>query len=329
MTAQTLSWSLFVLCLIVSFFLSGMEAGVFALSRLRVRQQMRGGRRSARVLQGFLENPENFLWTIVVGNTLANLLIFGWLFMVLHQLLELRRAWFAAAFLASAILFYAFFDLLPKMLFRTYPNRLCLTVARPFRLVHAALKPVVSAVEWCSRLLLRLSGGKAFTGHLFGNREELRLAMQESAQVFSTEERAMINRVLELPNLTIRQVAVPLAEVVTVTEETTAGELLVLCRESGFTRLPVWQVRDGQRRIAGIVDMDGWLFAVNPDLTRPVREHLQPAMFFDEGLRLEVALTRLQRGGQRLAVVLGRDGSETGIVSLSDILKTVFGEVRL
>ncbi len=82
MTAQTLSWSLFVLCLIVSFFLSGMEAGVFALSRLRVRQQMRGGRRSARVLQGFLENPENFLWTIVVGNTLANLLIFGWLFMV-------------------------------------------------------------------------------------------------------------------------------------------------------------------------------------------------------------------------------------------------------
>ena len=34
-------------------------------------------------------------------------------------------------------------------------------------------------------------------------------------------------------------------------------------------------------------------------------------------------------GGQRLAVVLGRNGQEVGIVSLSDILKTIFGEVRL
>jgi CBS domain containing-hemolysin-like protein len=42
-----------------------------------------------------------------------------------------------------------------------------------------------------------------------------------------------------------------------------------------------------------------------------------------------VALDRLQRGGQRLAVVLGRDGREVGIVSLADILKTIFGEVKL
>ena len=56
-------------CLALSFLLSGMEAGVFALSRLRIRQQMRAGKSSARVLHQFLENPENFLWTIIVGNT--------------------------------------------------------------------------------------------------------------------------------------------------------------------------------------------------------------------------------------------------------------------
>ena len=52
-------------------------------------------------------------------------------------------------------------------------------------------------------------------------------------------------------------------------------------------------------------------------------------MFLEEDLRLDVALERLQRGGQRLAVVLGRDGREVGIVSLEDILKTIFGEVKL
>ena len=67
-------------CLALSFLLSGMESGVFALSRLRIRQQMRAGKSSARVLHQFLENPENFLWTIVVGNTLVNFVALGWFF---------------------------------------------------------------------------------------------------------------------------------------------------------------------------------------------------------------------------------------------------------
>jgi len=45
-----LFWVLFIACLAVSFVLSGMEAGVFALSRLRIRQQVRAGRPSAKVL---------------------------------------------------------------------------------------------------------------------------------------------------------------------------------------------------------------------------------------------------------------------------------------
>ena len=52
-------------------------------------------------------------------------------------------------------------------------------------------------------------------------------------------------------------------------------------------------------------------------------------MFLAEDLRLDAALERMQRGGQRLAVVLGRDGREVGIVGLEDILRTIFGEVRL
>jgi CBS domain containing-hemolysin-like protein len=37
----------------------------------------------------------------------------------------------------------------------------------------------------------------------------------------------------------------------------------------------------------------------------------------------------MQRTGQRLAIVLARDRSELGVVSLEDILKVIFGEVRL
>src|SRR4051812_27373686 len=129
MGSHVLIWLLVLVCLLLSFVLSGMEAGVFALSRLRIRQQMRAGRRSAGVLYGFLENPENFLWTILVGNTLANFVILGWVITILRESLQNQRVWFMVVFTFVVFLFYTFFDLLPKMLFRSFPNRLCLVLA--------------------------------------------------------------------------------------------------------------------------------------------------------------------------------------------------------
>src|ERR1700689_1888655 len=64
-------------CVALSFVFSGMETGVLALNRFRIRQRMRTGDRRAAVLHGFLENPENFLWTILVGNTVVNFIIFS------------------------------------------------------------------------------------------------------------------------------------------------------------------------------------------------------------------------------------------------------------
>lgn len=316
-------------CLALSFLLSGMEAGVFALSRLRVRQQMRAGRASARLLHGYLERPENFLWTILVGNVVVNFAIFGWLFLTLQRALTGHRFWLALTFTAGGFGFYMLFDLLPKMLFRTYPNRLCMFSARPFRIVHFSLRPLVALVEKISDTLLRRRGGKTFTGHLFGNREELRQLMQDSAQSLTSEERIMINRVLELQNLTVRQYMQPLEQAVTVDAEMPTSEVLRLARERGRWRFPVWETRDGVRRVAGLLTLDALLYEGDLDGTKPAREYTRPALFLDEDWRLEDALGRMQRSGQRLALVLGPDRRERGLLTLEDILKPLFGEVKL
>jgi CBS domain containing-hemolysin-like protein len=309
--------------------MSGMEAGVFALSRLRIRQQMRAGKPSAKVLHHYLEHPEDFLWTILVGNTLANFVIVGWLVVQLHEVLGEYRLWFVVVFSAVVFLFYTFFDLLPKMLFRTYPNRLCLTLARPFRLIHLVLRPLVALVEACSGVLLWWRGGKEFTGHLFGNREELRLVMQESAQALTSEERTMINRVLDLQTLTVRQVMKPLEQAVAITAQTPVSAALALCRERSFTRLPVWESHDGRQRISGLLALNTLLYHPALDTSKPVGDYVKPALFLNEDTRLEVALRRLQRSGQRLAIVLGRERREIGLLSLQDVLQAIFGEVRL
>ena len=326
---QIITWSVFLACLALSFLLSGMEAGVFALSRLRIRQRMREGLRSATVLYGYLENPENFLWTILVGNTAANFIILGLVVLELYGPLHGRRFLFVATYLVIVFLFYAFFDLLPKMLFRTYPNRLCVMMARPFRAIHFLLRPLVWMVEGVSAVLLYWRGGRAFTGHLFGNREELRFVMQESGQSFSTEERSIINRVLDLQSVTVRQIIRPLGLANTVSMNTPVTEVLALCRQRQITRLPVWETRDGERRIAGLISLAPILYQADLDPGRTAADYVRPALYLEEDLRLEPALRRLQRSGQRLAVVLGRDRREVGIITLQDILKFIFGEVSL
>src|SRR5277367_2405462 len=127
MDVTAVNWFVLAICLVLSFLLSGMEAGVFALSRLRVRRLARAGRPSAKLLNRFLENPEKFLWTILVGNTLANFLILGFTLAKIHEWLLGSRVWDIAVFAAAVFLFYTFFDLLPKMLFRAFPNQLCLS----------------------------------------------------------------------------------------------------------------------------------------------------------------------------------------------------------
>jgi CBS domain containing-hemolysin-like protein len=329
MNTSTSTWILLVLCLGLSFLLSGMEAGVFALNRLRVRRLARTGKPSAKLLHGFLERPENFLWTILVGNTLANFLVLGWILLKLHEWFLRHHVWIIATFAVVVFLFYTLFDLLPKMFFRAHPNQLCLSAAPVFRLVHAVLSLPVWIVEKVSAVLLHWTGGRVFTGRLFGNREEMRTVMQESAQSLTSDERAMINRVLDLQNFTVGQIATPLAQTVTVQAQTPLGAALELGRERKLWRLPVWETRDGRQRVAGLLALGPLLFRDDLDLQKPASAHMTPALFVNENVRLETALHLIQRAGHRLAIVLGRDRAEIGIVSLEDILKVMFGEMKL
>ncbi len=316
-------------CMVLSFLFSGMESGVFALNRLRVRQLMRAGDGRALALHRYLENTENFLWTIFVGNTLVNFTSFTLIALSLHGWLKNWPALELLFFLVIIFLFFILCELLPKTLFRLFPNRLCLLLARPFRLIHVALRPLVALASWFSRKLLPWTGGKVFTGRLSGGRDELRFVMQESSHSLSVEEKNMINRVLDLQNVTVAQVTVSLANTVTVTTGTPMEEVLKISREKNLTRLPVVQRVSGRDQIIGIISLKKLLYREDLDLTKSAGDYVNPALYLQEDLRLEEALRRLQRSGRRLAVVLSRDQREIGIISLQDILKTIFGEVSL
>lgn len=325
-------WYLFALALGASFLFSGMEAGVFALNRLRIRRLARSGQKSAKLLNRFLEKPERFLWTILVGNTLANFFIMGWLLVKLYSWF-LDYPWhrwiIVGSYVVVVFFFYVFFDLLPKMLFMAHPNSLCLSAARIFRIINFLLGPLVVLVDEISQAILRWTGGRAFTGRVFGNREELRAVMQESGGVLSDDEHAMVNRILDLQNYTVGQIARPMAEVSGIEADKPVSAAIAIAGEKNFSRLPVWENREGRRRVAGLLEIGPLLYRESLDTGRPASAHMIPALFVDESLRLEIALRLMQRSGQPMGIVLSRDRSEVGIVTVKDILKLMFGEMKL
>ena len=95
---------IYIVCGLISlglcFLLSGMETGVFGLTRWRIRRQVRAGNKRAKVLARYLENPENFLWTILIGNTLAVFTAINLVFYALYPPLGMHPVLFALAFLA-------------------------------------------------------------------------------------------------------------------------------------------------------------------------------------------------------------------------------------
>jgi CBS domain containing-hemolysin-like protein len=81
--------------------------------------------------------------------------------------------------------------------------------------------------------------------------------------------------------------------------------------------------------VVGMVSVDRVLFAGEPDPGQPLEAWWEPALLADENDRLEVLLRRMQGSGRPLAVVQGAQGEPLGTLHREDILKLIFGDLRL
>ena len=310
---------------VLAFVFAGLEAGFFALNHLRIRQQMRAGNRRAAMLHNYLAVPERYLRTILAGNAVSLVAAGVAGFALLHRWLS-GAPWLLLAGCISAIWFVFICRLLPKILFRAYPNRLSIFFAPIFRFFEHLLWPL----GWAAQVLtdaITSSAARHIGGHVYSSRDELRLTMQETPGL-TPDERAMIHRVLDLQDLTVQQISVPISKLTTINADTPVARIIELYKERGFSRMPVWRRNDGER-IIGIVDLNSIIFEEGVDEQKTASDYVSVCPRFVAGTRLEIALRELQRTNQRLGIVLDRQGAESGIVSLQDIMKVIFGEVAL
>ncbi len=315
--------------LTLSFLFSGMESGILSMNKLRIRHQAKHGDKHAKALLGYMQEAEHFLWTILVGNTLANFLIVAPLLIALRRMLP-GHPWISAVLLIVLLLvIYTFCDLLPKMLYRKYPNRLTVVSVRPYRIFHWLLAPVVFLVSGIADLLLKICGGEMLTGEMFSDREEMRRVMQSSGQNLTSEERSMIDRVMDLQHRTLSNVMLPLQKVVSIDANATIENAIALSRETSVLRMPVFDEQNGKKVFLGVLNLKHLLFEWESKRMDPVRKHVTGVMHLQAQMSVDDALRQMQKAGQRVGLVLNAKQKEVGWVNIRDILKTVFGEVNI
>ncbi len=326
---STIEILLLLVCVAMSFFFSGIETGLLSLNKIRLRDRARRKDARALILQQYVDRPELLLTTVLVGNNLVNVTV-----TVIAMQAALRQ-WslppglgVPLVIVLTVLVLLIVGELMPKSLFRLYPFKLSMMLARPFRWCAVAMTPLTLAFRWMAAAFMKLAGLERARKELFVSREELILIAREGelASQPDTEQRKMIGGVFEMCATPVRDVMVPMVQVLAVTPQTSTAEVLRQARERQVTLLPVL---DATGRLAGVVNVYDILFHEGDAAARTAADFCQPAVTVDSAEPLDRALARLRGVRGPMAVVVDVKQRPLGVVTLTDLVEKIVGEIVL
>jgi magnesium and cobalt transporter len=177
--------------------------------------------------------------------------------------------------------------------------------------------------SWTTRMKQKLSWVPSDTEHLL----DLLRAVQKK-QLFDTDALAMIEGVLEVDDMQVRDIMIPRSQVVMLERDAGPDVLLRTIVESGHSRFPV--IGDSRDEVVGILlAKDLLLYAFErTDGRLNVRDILRPAIFIPESKRLNVLLKEFRSSRNHMAMVVDEYGGVAGMVTIEDVLEQIVGEIE-
>ena len=176
---------------------------------------------------------------------------------------------------------------------------------------------------WLRKLTQTLSGEPQ-------DREDLIESLHDARErgLIDGEAMGMLEGVLDVEDLQVRDIMVPRAQMVCVSRDESRQNILETVVESGHSRFPVV---DGDRD-----DIAGILLA--KDLLRlcqdqghedhfDIREFMRPAVFIPESKRLNVLLKEFRDNRNHMALVVDEYGGVAGLVTIEDVIEQIIGEI--
>ncbi len=320
-------WVLLIACTVLSALASGTETALTSVGRLRVRHLAEEGSAPAAILQRLHQDPNRFLSTVLVVNTVA-LIVAGSAATLIGQEL-LPHAWglwgdLAVSILLSMLLLI-FAEVTPKTVAIRNAERIALVAARPVEFLSSVLGPVI----WFITLVSRLLTGGLGAHSPYVTEEELMtfLSVSEEQGVIEEEEREMIHGIIEIGDKSVREVMVPRPDVTAVDKGATLEEITRLFNQYKHTRLPVYE--NDIDHIVGLIHVkDLILHFARHQKTFDIDRIMRRIERTPETKKVDELLHEMQTEKVHMMVVLDEYGGTAGIVTLEDLLEEIVGEIR-
>lgn len=177
--------------------------------------------------------------------------------------------------------------------------------------------------SWLERL------GQALQGNEPRDKEDVIEFLHEAykQQLFDADALDMLEGVLAVANMQVRDVMVPRSQMVVVEREKTLQEFLPMIIEEAHSRFPV--IGDSRDEVIGILLAKDLLpFVAQGSAGFNIREVLRPAVFVPESKRLNVLLREFRTSRNHMAIVVDEYGGVAGMVTIEDVMEEIVGEIE-
>jgi putative hemolysin len=317
---------LFILCLLLSAFFSASETAFIGSSPYSLEsQEIRGSRRAALVRR-ILARTNDFLATILVGNTLVNVAAASIATSVFVSLVPGRRQAVLLATATTTFFILIFAEINPKTFAAHNPLRTALLFSYPVKGLMVLLSPLVKVLSFLTGLFVPSSRPqhKGPAGRL--SEDEIRGVFLAGSRGFSALRKKMISGALDINARPVKEILIPRTQVKAIDIDAPWSRVLETVRNSGYSRYPVFRGRFDN--IEGTIHTKDVIKYLIDNKEFNIKSIVRKPLFVPELASLEKALIQMQENAVHMAFVVDEFGTVEGIVTLEDIIVEVIGDFR-
>lgn len=303
--------------LIVSYLCSTLESVLMTTTLSFLTMKEKEGSKAATIMKGFKEHTERPLAAILSLNTIANTI--GAAGVGQQATILFGSQWFGVVSALMTLLILLFAEILPKTIGTTYWRQLMPACAYTIRALIYILYPIVLLIEGITRIL-------PHSEELAVSREEV-VAMAnvgEEEGVIEEDENKIIRNVMRLDDFKASDVMTPRVVAATAPEKMTLKQYYDCEDYDHFSRIPVYS--DSPEYITGYILRDEALENLTEDKFDLTLGDIKRSMpQFSENQSIGDIFDQMLRQKSQIGIVIDEYGCFQGILTLEDIIETVFG----